>query len=109
MLDKLSVRIGRATKGEVWLGEPERPRVVMDRRRLWFDCALTAADIELEKGGLPVELLMVGLPEPLDLENSSVKADGFNDARRWWFGGDVDEGELARSVDMSSTFDEAQK
>lgn len=39
-LDRLSVR-GRAFwKGEVWLGEAERPMVVRDRRRF---CALTAA------------------------------------------------------------------
>jgi hypothetical protein len=39
-LERLSVR-GRAVwKGEVWLGEAERPMVVSDRRRR---CALTAA------------------------------------------------------------------
>lgn len=39
-LDRLSVR-GRADwKGDVWLGEPERPMVVRDSRRRW---ALTAA------------------------------------------------------------------
>ena len=38
-LERLSVR-GRGWKGELWLGEPDRPSVVMERRRRW---ALTAA------------------------------------------------------------------
>lgn len=38
-LEMLSVR-GRAWKGELWFGEPDRPMVVSDRRRRW---ALTAA------------------------------------------------------------------
>jgi hypothetical protein len=56
----------------------------MDIRRRWFDGMLTAAVFtEPGKDALPAELLMfVGLPEPLDLENSSANAAGVNDDRR---------------------------
>jgi predicted secreted protein len=38
----LSLR-GRDPKGDVWLGDPDRPRVEMDMRRRWLAWALAAA------------------------------------------------------------------
>lgn len=62
-------------KGEVWVGEPARPRVVMDSLRCWEAVlALVAA------GGLP--------------NGKEAK-----DARRWWEEG-TEIGEVARSLDI---------
>ena len=43
VLEQLSWRPRRLPKGEVWVGEPERPRVEMDMRRRWWAWALAAA------------------------------------------------------------------
>jgi hypothetical protein len=36
-LEMLLCRKLRLPNGRGWVGEPERPRVVMESRRLWFD------------------------------------------------------------------------
>ena len=36
LLDELSCRGRSAPKGEVWPGEPDRPKVEIDIRRLWL-------------------------------------------------------------------------
>jgi hypothetical protein len=94
-------RIIRVPKGDVWLGDPDRPRVVMDSRRRWLDCALAATVvIGLGNGGLAA-CVPAFAPELPDLEKSSVREEpGAKDARRWWVGGEEDGGELERPVDM---------
>lgn len=42
-LDTLPCRKFLPPNGEVWVGEPESPSVVMDSRRPWCDCALATA------------------------------------------------------------------
>jgi len=82
-LDMLLGRIIRLPNGDVWLGDPDRPKVVMDSRRRWVDCALAATVvIGLGNGGL-VACVPAFAPELLDFEKSSVREEpGAKDARR---------------------------
>jgi hypothetical protein len=75
-LEMLLWRKLRLPNGRGWVGEPERPSVVMDSRRLWFDCALAMA-LAMEE---PVAgLFRLWLPG-LFSGNESPEA---MDARRW--------------------------
>lgn len=51
-LEMLSVRGRPGVKGEVWLGEPERPIVVRERRRRWAWAAASVMGPGKVDGGL---------------------------------------------------------
>ena len=85
-LDRLPRRKARLPKVEVWVGEPDRPRVVMDSRRCWLGWVL-----------LPLPVCWVLCLEKRSL-NGRLEA---NERRRGRFSeAGTEMGEVERSSDM---------
>lgn len=84
-LERLSRLMVRLLNGDDCGGEPDKPRVVMEVRRRWFDCALAATEV-IGLGNVAVAAWLP--PELPDFAKSSEsEAPGEKDARRCWIDG----------------------
>lgn len=98
--ERLPPPVAARGPNDVCVGDvPDRPSVVIDKRR-WLDCALAAAvAMGLGNGGLAAGgYADGGLPAPPVDRNISEKEPAVNDGRRGW--DEVEETESLRSPDM---------